>query len=93
MFLYVVYVNSAIGFLLEAVFVFYLLKEVWRAWRQAWRVATIHARYHADRRKPTWREFRFTFRRELFRSYDALRIGRLIVPYNPNHKVTRYHIY
>ncbi|QIG70275.1 hypothetical protein EVB87_175 [Rhizobium phage RHph_N28_1] len=93
MFLYVVYFNSAIGFLLEAVFVFYLLKEIWRAWRQAWRVATVHARCRTGRRKATWREFRFTFRLELFGRYDALRIGRLIIPYNPNHKITRYQIY
>lgn len=86
---YLIYFNAGIGFLVEAVLLFYFLKEVWRAWRQAGRVATIHARYYHQRRKPTVKEFLYVLNYEFCRTYSALQIGRLIVPYEPSHKISR----
>ena len=61
------------------------LSEIVRAVRQSHRVATVHVRVSlAERRRPTWREWWFSFRRELFRSYSYLTIGFINIPHNPS---------
>lgn len=63
------------------------LAETIRAIRQSHRVATVSARVFERRRKPTWREWYYAFRRELFNGYTVLRIGWIEIPHNPNERL------
>lgn len=64
-----------------------LIGEIVRAVRQSHRVATVSARVFKRRRKPTWREWYYAFRREFFNGYTALRIGWIEIPHNPNERL------
>lgn len=61
-----------------------LIGEILRAVRQSHRVATVSARVFERRRKPTWREWYYAFRREFFNGYSVLRVGWVEIPHNPN---------
>ena len=64
-----------------------LLGETVRAIRQSHRVSTVAARAFKRRRKPTWGEWYYAFRREFFSGYAVLRIGWIEIPHNPNERL------
>jgi hypothetical protein len=62
-----------------------VIQEVIRSLRQSHRVATIYVRTHVcERRPPTLREWAFSFRQELFSSYDSLIIAFIEIPHDPS---------
>lgn len=78
---------TVVGAGVVAFLIFILVQEFIRAVRQSHRVATVSARVFEQRRKPTWREWYYAFRRDFFYVYSALRIGWIEIPHNPNEKL------
>jgi hypothetical protein len=83
----IVSVLATIGAVVTALFVMDIAREFIRAARNAGRVATVYARAYERRRKCTWREWWFAFRRELTSPYYTLRIGGFEIPRDPSEPI------
>lgn len=79
-------VCASVGALVIGFIGWVILSEIVRAIRQSHRVATVSVRICMhERRRPTWREWWFAFRREFFRAhYSYLTIGFINIPFNPS---------
>jgi hypothetical protein len=78
---------ASIGVGVVAVIACLLFGEIVRAIRQGHRVSTVAARVFERRRKATWREWYYAFRREFFNGYAVLRIGWIEIPHDPNERL------
>ncbi len=74
------------GLVFWAMLLYGILKETVRAVRQSHRIATVHTRLQAQRRKPTFKMWFRCFRREFFSTYSRTRIGHFELDHDPNIK-------
>jgi len=74
------------GLIFWAVILYYLSKEIIRAARQSYRVATVHVRLRSRKRRPGLGLWLKCFNQEFYSSYDQIRIGYVELDRNPNVK-------
>lgn len=84
------YVLAAVGTIVVLAAAIAIAQEVWRAARQALRTSTAAVRSAERRRRPSFREWQFAFRREFLGGYyDSVLIGPFEVPRDPSLPIRR----